>query len=231
MSEIEMFDEVFDNLPVLANQNPDSVKERVSELFLDFLELSHLYDSAIEVVKTYLNILDSEFSVKFQRNPIHNIESRLKSPQSIIGKLQKKDLPLTPDSARKNLLDIAGIRVTCCYISDIYAIVEMLCRRDDFTVIKQKDYIKNPKLSGYRSYHLIVNVPVYLSTKKSHAPVEIQIRTIAMDFWASLEHQLKYKPSAVITPEISEELKECAERIAETDLQMQRIFMEINDLG
>lgn len=231
MSEMEMFDEVFDNLPVLANQNPDSVKEKVSELFLDFLELSHLYDSAIEVVKTYLNILDSEFSVKFQRNPIHNIESRLKSPQSIIGKLQKKDLPLTPDSARKNLLDIAGIRVTCCYISDIYAIVEMLCRRDDFTVIKQKDYIKNPKPSGYRSYHLIVNVPVYLSTKKSYAPVEIQIRTIAMDFWASLEHQLKYKPSASITPEISEELRDCAERIAETDLQMQRIFMEINDLG
>ncbi len=226
-----MFDDVFDNLPVLARQNPDDVKERVSELFFDFLELSHLYDSAIEVVKTYLNILDSEFSVKFQRNPIHNIESRLKSPQSIIGKLQKKGIPLTPESARKNLLDIAGIRVTCCYISDIYAIVEMLCRRDDFTVIKQKDYIKNPKPSGYRSYHLIVNVPVYLSTKKQYAPVEIQIRTIAMDFWASLEHQLKYKPSASITPEISEELKDCAERIAETDLQMQRIFMEINDLG
>ncbi len=231
MSEIEIFDEVLDNLPVLAKENPDSVKEKISGLFFDFLELSHLYDSAIEVVKTYLNVLDSEFSIKFQRNPIHNIESRLKSPQSIIGKLQKKELPLTPDSARKNLLDIAGIRVTCCYISDIYAIVEMLCRRDDFTVIKQKDYIKNPKPSGYRSYHLIVNVPVYLSTKKQYAPVEIQIRTIAMDFWASLEHQLKYKPSASITPEISEELKQCAERIAETDLQMQRIFMEINDLG
>lgn len=231
MSEIEILDGVFDNLPVLANQNPDSVKERVSELFLDFIELSHLYDSAIEVVKTYLNILDSEFSVKFQRNPIHNVESRLKSPQSIIGKLQKKNLPLTPESASKNLLDIAGIRVTCCYISDIYAIVEMLCRRDDFTVIKQKDYIKNPKASGYRSYHLIVNVPVYLSTKKKYAPVEIQVRTIAMDFWASLEHQLKYKPSSAITPEISEELRDCAERIAETDLQMQRIFMEINNLG
>lgn len=231
MTEIEIFDDVIDNLPVLAKQNTEDMKERFSELFSDFLQLSHLYDSAIEVVKTYLNILDSEFSVKFQRNPIHNVESRLKSPQSIIGKLQKKELPLTPESARKNLLDIAGIRVTCCYISDIYAIVEMLCRRDDFTVIKQKDYIKNPKPSGYRSYHLIVNVPVYLSTKKQYAPVEIQIRTIAMDFWASLEHQLKYKPSTAITPEISEELKDCAERIAETDLQMQRIFMEINDLG
>ncbi|MCM1358450.1 MAG: GTP pyrophosphokinase family protein [Prevotella sp.] len=230
MTEIEIFDDVLENLPVLAKQNPEGMKEKLSELFVDFLELSHLYDSAIEVVKTYLNILDSEFSVKFQRNPIHNVESRLKSPQSIIGKLQKKDLPITPVSARKNLLDIAGIRVTCCYITDIYAIVEMLCRRDDFTVIKQKDYIKNPKPSGYRSYHLIVNVPVYLSTKKQYAPVEIQIRTIAMDFWASLEHQLKYKPSTAITPEISEELKECSDRIAATDLQMQRIFMEINDL-
>ena len=125
---------------------------------------------------------------------------------------------------------MAGIRVTCYYISDIYAIVEMLGRRDDLTIIKQKDYIASPKPSGYRSYHLIVNVPVYLSTVKQTAPVEIQIRTIAMDFWASLEHQLKYKPSAAITPEISQELRECAERIAQTDIQMQRIFMEINDI-
>ncbi|MDE5583775.1 MAG: GTP pyrophosphokinase family protein [Ruminococcus sp.] len=230
MSDMEMFSDVIDNLPVLARENPDSVKERITGLFFDFLELSHIYDSAIEVVKTYLNILDSEFKVKFQRNPIHSIESRLKSPQSIIGKLQKKELPITPESARKNLLDIAGIRVTCCYISDIYSLVDMLCRRDDFTIIKKKDYIKKPKPSGYRSYHLIINVPVWLSSKKEYAPVEIQIRTIAMDFWASLEHQLKYKPSASITPEISEELRECAEKIAETDIQMQKIFNEINDL-
>ena len=228
MGDKDFYMEAFDNLPALANPNNESLREQFAHTFYDFLQLTHLYDSAIEVVRTYLNILDGEFNVKFQRNPIHNIESRLKSPQSIIGKLQKKNLPLTPQSAQKNLLDIAGIRVTCYYISDIYAIVEMLCRRDDFTVIKRKDYIKNPKPSGYRSYHMIVNVPVYLSTQKQHAPVEIQIRTIAMDFWASLEHQLKYKPSSAITPEISEELKNCAERIAETDLQMQRIFMEIN---
>lgn len=106
----------------------------------------------------------------------------------------------------------------------------MLGQRDDFTVIKRKDYIKHPKKSGYRSYHLVVNVPVYLSTHKQYAPVEIQIRTIAMDFWASLEHQLKYKPSTAITPEISEELRECAERIAETDMQMQRIYLQLNDI-
>lgn len=229
MSEIEFYADTFDNLPVLPDKN-ESMREQFTHVFYDFMQLQHLYDSAIEVVKTYLNILDNEFSVKFQRNPIHNIESRLKSPQSIIGKLQKKGLPLTTEAAEKNLLDMAGIRVTCCYISDIYAIVEMLGRRDDFIIIKQKDYIKKPKPSGYRSYHMIVNVPVYLSTQKKYAPVEIQIRTIGMDFWASLEHQLKYKTSAELTPEISEELRECAEKIAETDLQMQRIFMEINNL-
>ena len=181
-------------------------------------------------MKTYLGILDSEFSIKFQRNPIHDIKSRMKSAESIIGKLQKKGIPLTPENARKNLLDIAGIRVTCYYISDIYVLAEMLSHRDDFTVIKQKDYIKHPKSSGYRSYHMIINVPVYLSAQKKYAPVEIQIRTIAMDFWASLEHQLRYKTSAAITPEISAELKECAERIAQTDMQMQKLYMEINGL-
>jgi putative GTP pyrophosphokinase len=230
MSDREFYEGVMDNLPALASGDNESMKEKFAQTFYEFLQLQHLYDSAIEVVRTYLNILDNEFSVKFQRNPIHNIESRLKSPESIIGKLQKKGLPLTPESAQKNLLDMAGIRVTCYYISDIYALVEMLSRRDDFVMIKQKDYIKNPKPSGYRSYHLVVSVPVYLSTVKKYAPVEIQIRTIAMDFWASLEHQLKYKQSAAITPEISNELRECAERIAETDLRMQRIFMEISDL-
>lgn len=229
MSEMDFYMETLENLPAVINSS-ETMKERVASIVYDFIQLQHLYDSAIEVVKTYLNIIDSEFSVKFQRNPIHNIESRLKSPQSIIGKLQKKDLPITTESARKNLLDIAGIRVTCCYINDIYAIADMLCRRDDFIVIKQKDYIKKPKPSGYRSYHLIVNVPVYLSSKKSYAPVEIQIRTIAMDFWASLEHQLKYKTSAAITPEISEELRDCAKRIAETDIQMQDIFLKIHDI-
>lgn len=229
MSEMDFYMETLENLPAVINSG-ESMKERVAKIVYEFMQLQHLYDSAIEVVKTYLNIIDSGFSVQFQRNPIHNIESRLKSPQSIIGKLQKKNLPITTDSARKNLLDIAGIRVTCYYINDIYAIADILSRRDDFTVIKQKDYIKNPKPSGYRSYHLVVNVPVYLAAKKTYAPVEIQIRTIAMDFWASLEHQLKYKTSADITPEISAELKDCAEKIAETDMQMQDIFLKIHDI-
>ncbi len=229
MDDRDFYIDTFDNLPAIV-ESGQGQKQRFADIFFEFMQLQHLYDSAIEVVRTYLNILDGEFSVKFQRNPIHNIESRLKSPQSIIEKLRKKNYPVTTESAQKNLLDIAGIRVTCCYISDIYAIVEMLTRRDDFTVIKQKDYIKKPKPSGYRSYHLIINVPVYLSTTKKYAPVEIQIRTIAMDFWASLEHQLKYKTTTQLTPEISKELRECADSIADTDLRMQRLYMEINGL-
>lgn len=230
MDEKEFYLETIKNLPAVKEHTDDSFKEKMTETFYDFLHLQHLYDSAIEVVKTYLNILDNEFSVKFQRNPIHSIDSRLKSPQSIIGKLQKKGLPVTVESARKNLLDMAGIRVTCYYISDIYAIADLLSRRDDFTIIKKKDYINNPKPSGYRSYHMIINVPVHLSARKQYAPVEIQIRTIAMDFWASLEHQLRYKTSADITPDIARELRECADKIADTDMQMQKIFLRINEL-
>lgn len=232
MDEKEFYMETIKNLPAISGNASysESFQEQVAQTFYDFLQLQHLYDSAIEVVKTYLNILDNEFSVKFQRNPIHNIESRLKSPQSIIGKLQKKGLPITTESARKNLLDMAGIRVTCCYISDIYAISDLLSRRDDFVVIKKKDYIRHPKPSGYRSYHMIINVPVHLSTHKKYAPVEIQIRTIAMDFWASLEHQLKYKSAETIPAELSEQLRECADKIAETDMQMQEIFSHLNDI-
>ncbi|MCD7890228.1 MAG: GTP pyrophosphokinase family protein [Ruminococcus sp.] len=232
MDEKEFYIETIKNLPAVSDNGKQnkSVYEQMTQVFYEFMQLQHLYDSAIEVVKTYLNILDGEFSVKFQRNPIHNIESRLKSPQSIIGKLQKKGLPLTADAARKNLLDIAGIRVTCCYISDIYAIADLLSRCDDFVVIKKKDYIKNPKPSGYRSFHMVVNVPVYLSTQKRYAPVEIQIRTIAMDFWASLEHQLKYKSSEKVPEELSEQLRDCADKISETDYQMQHIFNELNEI-
>lgn len=229
MGDMDFYVDTINNLPV-PFEDSVTLKEKAVRVFYDFMQLGHLYDSAIKVVKTYLSILDDEFSLKFQRNPIHNIEDRLKSPQSIMKKLEKKGLPMTTEAAQKNLLDIAGIRVTCYYISDIYSLVEMLGHRDDFTIIKRKDYIKHPKPSGYRSYHLVVNVPVYMSSYKQYAPVEIQIRTMAMDFWASLEHQLKYKPSTAIPPELSEELRQCAERIAETDMQMQRIYMEINDM-
>ncbi|MBS6444482.1 MAG: GTP pyrophosphokinase family protein [Ruminococcus sp.] len=224
--------------------NPDTyIEEKKSEIipsfneisaqndFHAFMELQHLYDSAIKNVKTQLNIFDDEFRVKFQRNPIHSMESRLKSPQSIVGKLQKKGLPMTIESAKKNLRDIAGIRVICYYINDIYTIVDLILMHDDYQLINIKDYIRNPKPSGYRSFHMTIKVPVYLANGKQYVPIEIQIRTIAMDFWASVEHQLKYKTTSSITTEISNQLKECAEVIADTDLKMQEIYLKIDHIN
>jgi len=208
----------------------DADQQQLEDAFLDFLNLEHIYDSACEIVKTHLSIYDNEFQMKFQRSPIHSIEARVKSPQSIIGKLRKKGLPVTVASARKNLQDIAGIRVVCCYINDVYTVAELLMLHEEFKLLKVKDYIKNPKTSGYRSLHLIINVPVYTSNSKQKVPVEIQIRTIAMDFWASLEHQLKYKTTEKIPKEIRSELQLCAETIADTDNRMQDIFNEIYKL-
>ena len=205
-------------------------KESVMAAFYEFLELEHLYESAAEIVKTQLNIYDNEFSFKFQRNPIHGIESRIKSPQSIVEKLRRKGLPLSAKSARQNLMDIAGIRVVCYYIQDIYALAELLHLQETFQVVKIKDYIKNPKPSGYRSLHMILTVPVRLAGSRQQVPVEIQIRTIAMDFWASLEHQLHYKTDCIVSDTLKAELRDCAETIAETDLRMQDIYQRIHEL-
>jgi putative GTP pyrophosphokinase len=199
----------------------------VQDDFNAFMQLQHLYDSAIKNVKTQLNIFDEEFRMKFQRNPIHNIESRLKSPKSIVGKLQKKGVAMTIENAKIYLKDIAGIRVVCYYINDIYTIVDLILMHDDYQLINIKDYIRNPKPSGYRSFHMSIRVPVYLANGKQYVPVEIQIRTIAMDFWASVEHQLKYKTTSSITADISNELKQCAEVIAQTDIKMQELRQRI----
>ena len=205
-------------------------QEQLEQMFQEFLELDHIYGSAAQTVETQLHIYDNEYSMRFQRDPIHSIESRIKSGQSIMGKLQRKGLPLTARSARQNLMDIAGIRVVCYYIDDIYAIAELLDRRDDFEVVKVKDYIKDPKPSGYRSLHMILMVPVYTARERLEVPVEVQIRTIAMDFWASLEHQLRYKTSSHVPDYLKEELRELAGTIADTDLRMQDIYQQINDL-
>ena len=205
-------------------------QEKLAEAFYEFLELEHLYDSAAETVRTQLNIYDNEFSMKFQRNPIHGIESRIKSPQSIVEKLRRKGYPLSAKSAREHLTDIAGVRVVCYYVSDIYTLAELLTMRGDFKPVKIKDYIKTPKPSGYRSLHLIVAVPIFLHSCRQEVPVEIQVRTIGMDYWASLEHQLHYKTNSTIPPELSDELTELAGTIRETDQRMQAIYDKINTL-
>lgn len=204
---------------------------RIMEQMFRFIEMEHLYESAIREVKTKLEILDSEFRTKFSYNPIHHIESRLKSPQSIFGKLQSKGFPISAESVRENILDFAGVRVICNYIDDIYTVSDLLTAQDDVHLIKLKDYIKNPKPNGYRSLHLVIETPVYLSDSKESVNVEVQIRTIAMDFWASLEHELKYKTDAEVSAELAEQLRECAETIAATDVKMQQIYKTLKEIN
>lgn len=211
---------------LLAENNQQQVLNQMYE----FIELEHLYDSAIREVKTKLEILDSEFRTKYAYNPIHHIEDRLKSPQSMFKKIQRLNLPFTAESVRENLLDIAGVRVICNYIEDIYQVADLLTAQDDVILIKRKDYIANPKANGYRSLHLVIETPVYLSEKKELVNVEVQIRTIAMDFWASLEHELKYKTDTEVSAELAEQLRLCAETIAQTDIQMQQIYRTLKEI-
>ena len=210
---------------------PAASQEKVLEQLYQFIELEHLYESAIREVKTKLEILDSEFKTKYDYNPIHHIEDRLKSPQSMMEKLQRKGKTFSTENVRETLHDIAGVRVICNYIEDIYAVAEFLTRQDDVTLIKTKDYIKNPKPNGYRSLHLVIETPVFLSDRKELVHVEVQIRTIAMDFWASLEHQLKYKTDSEVSAELAQQLKDCAETIAATDLKMQSIYQTLKEIN
>ncbi len=208
----------------------ENSQQAVMEQMYKFIELEHLYDSAIREVKTKLEILDSEFRTKYSYNPIHHIEDRLKSPESMFKKLQRNNLPFTVEAVRENLFDIAGVRVICNYIEDIYQVADLLTAQDDVTLIKRKDYIANPKANGYRSLHLVIETPVYLSEKKELVNVEVQIRTIAMDFWASLEHELKYKTDTEVSAELAEQLRLCAETIAQTDMKMQQIYRTLKQI-
>lgn len=216
--------------PVLPdNFNVEAFMEEMN----DFKEFMMMYSCAIREVRTKFEVLNDDFSVAYRRNPIEMIKSRVKSPASIAGKLNRKGLPITMDSVLNNLNDVAGIRVICSFIDDIYMIADMFTSQDDITVIEVKDYIKNPKPNGYRSYHMIIEVPVFFSNRKKNMRVEVQLRTIAMDFWASLEHKMKYKKDikAKDILRLEAELAECAEIIASTDLKMQKINDELNGVS
>lgn len=192
-----------------------------------FMELMMEYQCALMEVETKLNVLNEEFASKYKRNPFESIKSRIKEPLSIINKMKRKNLELSVESMEQNLFDIAGIRVICSFCDDIYTIAELLTRQDDIILVETKDYIKNPKPNGYRSLHLILDIPIFLSSGKKHMKVEVQFRTIAMDFWASLEHKLKYKKDIDHSEEIAAELKECADVIASMDCRMQEIRNKI----
>jgi len=200
------------------------------KMAFQFQQIMMIYESAIKQIETKLDILNKESKVSRKRNPIETIKSRIKSPDSIAKKLEKKHLPVTFESMMTNLNDIAGVRVICPYISDIYAVRDMLLKQPDISLIQQNDYIDQPKESGYRSLHLVIEIPVYLSKTAHNVRVEIQLRTIAMDFWASLEHQLHYKNDAVVPDSIRRELFRVAETIAMTDREMEEIALELQAL-
>lgn len=190
-----------------------------------------LYNSALKEMGTKIEILNDEFQHVHQYNPIEYVKTRLKSPESIVKKLKRYGYEDSIQNMIEYCNDIAGVRIVCSFTSDIYRLADMIGRQSDITVLSIKDYIKNPKPSGYKSYHMIVTIPIFLSDRMVDTKVEIQIRTIAMDFWASLDHQLKYKKEFIDSDAIGQELKACADVIAETDEKMLSIRKSIESQG
>ena len=220
-------------LPENLNLSPAEMKEvmqeahRMMDLLVNYKDLRMSYTCALKTIRTRFEVLETEFRVKNQHNPISFITARIKSNQSIIGKMARKGLPFSIEDIEKNILDIAGIRIICSYADDIYALADALLRQDDIKLLQRKDYIAYPKPNGYRSLHLVVTVPVFFADQRREIPVEVQIRTVAMDFWASLEHQMKYKQSIENQEEVITRLRSCAERIAGLDDEMQDIRQQI----
>ena len=210
---------VIDLEALAASGFPEGLIEQASE----FKELMMQYRCALMEVETKLNVLNAEFTMKNNRNPFESIKSRIKRPRRILEKLQRKGYEISVKGIEENLADVAGIRVICSFPDDIYATAKMLTDQDDIRVLEVKDYIINPKPNGYRSLHLILEVPIFLSNEKKNMKVEVQFRTIAMDFWASLEHKLKYKKNIENAEEISKELQRCAEASSQLDLRMQAL--------
>lgn len=214
------------NMQSLTYENLSQLKELKTEL----TRFTAVYKFALDEVNTKINILKEEFSIIHEYNPIEHCNSRLKSPESILKKIFKKNIDFSLDAIKENIKDIAGIRITCSFKSDIYALCDMIEKQKDIEVIERKDYIKNPKPNGYQSLHLIVKVPVFLSDREESVCVEIQIRTIAMDFWASLEHKIYYKYEKDIPNRLASELKAAADSASALDDKMEKIHNEVKEL-
>ena len=201
---------------------------RMNDQMKEFQILMMKYDCALSAVRTKLDVLNKELSLINNRNPFESIKMRIKTPISIYKKLSNKRLDFTIQNINENLSDIAGIRVICSFVDDIYMLAKCLADQDDITVLQRKDYIENPKKSGYRSLHLIIEIPIFLTQEKEYMKVEVQFRTIAMDFWASLEHKMKYKKNIENQEVISDDLKFSADLINQLDLRMQQIREKID---
>ena len=193
-----------------------------------FRRLMSYYRCAIKEVQTKFEVLDEEYSLQNDRNPISGIKSRLKSLPSIFEKMKRKGLPMSVESMEDNLNDIAGIRVICSFVKDVYTLADALLNQDDITLIERKDYIANPKENGYRSLHLIVEIPIFLEKEKRLMKVEIQLRTIAMDCWATLEHQLRYKKGVEFSDAMQQDLLTCAQNSMKLDEKMDNLRQQAN---
>ncbi len=204
------------------------VKKWMQTYSTPYRQLMSYYQCAIMEVETKFNVLNEEMSLEYDRNPIETIKSRLKSVESIVDKLNRKRLPLTVENIEQNLTDIAGIRVICSFQSDIYMLADAFLKQDDITLLEKKDYIQNPKPNGYRSLHLIVGIPIFLHDQKKMMKVEVQLRTISMDWWASLEHKICYKKDIARYEEIRRELSSCAELAAGLDMRMEQIQRRVD---
>lgn len=226
--EMESNNKLSKDQQVFEYVNPQTLKW-VKEHSENMTNLMAYYKCAIMEVETKLNVLNEEFSLQHDRNPINTIKTRLKSILSITEKLEKNNLTLTAENIEEHLHDVAGIRVICSFTDDVYIIANALLKQDDITLIRKKDYIAHPKENGYRSLHLLVNVPIFLADEKKIMKVEVQLRTIAMDVWASLEHQLRYKKNVHFSDEMAQELKKCADLSAELDYRMERLRIHVID--
>ena len=203
----------------------NAITDFVEESTLPYRQMMSYYNCALMEVETKFKVLNEQYSIYYDRNPIESIHTRIKSQSSIVKKLQKKELPLSIENIENNIFEIAGVRVVCSFVDDIYKLVDSFLAQDDVRLIEKKDYIQNPKVNGYRSLHLIIEIPIFLSNEKKWVKVEVQFRTIAMDFWASLEHKIRYKKnlSEQRLHEIDEELFECAKICQQLDEKMQEI--------
>ena len=218
-----------EGLPDVKLQKSE-IKTLMQNYALPYRELMSYYRCAMMEVETKFNVLNEELSLQYDRNPIETIKTRLKSPESILEKLHRKNHPVTVDSIERNLNDIAGVRVICAFPSDIYQLEEAFLKQDDIRLVERKDYIANPKSNGYRSLHLIVEIPIFLHDHKRLMRVEVQFRTISMDWWASLEHKIRYKKGLQESDHVDQELFECAQMSAELDSRMEKLQHFVGDL-
>lgn len=215
--------------PYLKDITQISNEQKLEQIMREsapFMRLMRYYKCAMMEIETKFNVLNEEYSLEYDRNPINSIKTRLKRLPSIVEKLERLNLPMSLETVERELCDIAGVRVICTFLDDVYTLAEAILKQDDVTLIRKKDYIKNPKGNGYRSLHLIVGIPIFLAKEKRMMKVEVQLRTIAMDCWASLEHQMRYKKDFYFSPEMEKELFECAEMSAVLDTRMDELRKE-----